>query len=183
MFIEGVKGVKMSSDFKIIKKLKSRSSSTFEKVYYQYKNLIFYHAYSIVNNKEDADDITQNTFIKLMQNIDLIDENSSLKALLSKIAINEAIDVYRKNASRKEVYNEELLNNQKDESSNDENFNVIISLNNTLENTEAKIVSLKIVYDYSFSEIAEELDLTIGMVQAKYYKAIKQLKQHYSRRS
>ena len=117
-----------------------------------------------------------------MQNIDLIDENSSLKALLSKIAKNEAIDVYRKNASRKEVYNEELLNNQKDESSNDENFNVIISLNNTLENTEAKIVSLKIVYDYSFSEIAEELDLTIGMVQAKYYKAIKQLKQHYSRR-
>ena len=95
----------MSSDSKIIKKLKNRSSSTFEKVYYQYKNLIFYHAYSIVNNKEDADDITQNTFIKLMKNIDAIDDNSSLKALLSKIAKNEAIDVYRRNANRKEIYN------------------------------------------------------------------------------
>lgn len=172
----------MSSDSKIIKKLKNRSSSTFEKVYCQYKNLIFYHAYSIVNNKEDADDITQNTFIKLMKNIDAIDDNSSLKALLSKIAKNEAIDVYRRNANRKEIYNEDLLNNQADGSNNEKDFNVIISLNNTLEELDAKIVSLKIVYDYSFIEIAKELEITLGTVQARYYKALEQLKQYYTRR-
>ena len=172
----------MSSDSKIIKKLKNRSLSTFEKVYYQYKNLVFYHAYSIVNNKEDADDITQNTFIKLMKNIDAIDDNSSLKALLSKIAKNEAIDVYRRNANRKEIYNEDLLNNQADGSNNEKDFNVIISLNNTLEELDAKIVSLKIVYDYSFIEIAKELEITLGTVQARYYKALEQLKQYYTRR-
>lgn len=172
----------MSSDSKIIKKLKNRSLSTFEKVYYQYKNLVFYHAYSIVNNKEDANDITQNTFIKLMKNIDAIDDNSSLKALLSKIAKNEAIDVYRRNANRKEIYNEDLLNNQADGSNNEKDFNVIISLNNTLEELDAKIVSLKIVYDYSFIEIAKELEITLGTVQARYYKALEQLKQYYTRR-
>ena len=172
----------MSSDSKIIKKLKDRSSSTFEKVYYQYRNLVFYHAYSIVNNKEDADDITQNTFIKLIKNIDAVDDNSSLKALLSKIAKNEAIDVYRRNANRKEVYNEDLLNNQADGSNNEKDFNVIISLNNTLEELDAKIVSLKIVYDYSFVEISKELEITIGVVQARYYKALEQLKQYYTRR-
>ena len=126
--------------------------------------------------------ITQNTFIKLIKNIDAIDDNSSLKALLSKIAKNEAIDVYRRNANRKEVYNEDLLNNQADGSNNEKDFNVIISLNNTLEELDAKIVSLKIVYDYSFIEISKELEITLGVVQARYYKALEQLKQYYTRR-
>lgn len=173
----------MSSDVKIIRKLKNKSSDAFKKVYYEYKNLIFYHAFSIVNNREDAEDITQNTFIKFMRNIDSIDDDSSLKSLLSKIAKNEAIDVYRKKANRKEILNDDLIENSSKSTNENDDFNVLITLNNSLEVLDAKIVSLRIVYDYSFSEISEELDLSIGVVQAKYYKALDILKKHYQGRA
>ena len=107
------KNVAMSSDLKIISGLKRRSEKAFKKVYYQYKNLVYYHAFNILNNKEDAEDIMQNTFIKLMKNIDSIDDNSNLKQLLSKISKNEAIDLYRRKANHQHIYDENLVNNIK----------------------------------------------------------------------
>ena len=70
--------VAMSSDYKTILKLKSKSEKTFKKVYYQYNKLVYYHAYNIINNKEDAEDVMQNIFIKLMKNIYAIDDDAYL---------------------------------------------------------------------------------------------------------
>lgn len=168
----------MSSEVKLIKELKNNSAKAFKQVYHQYYKLVYYHAYSILNNKEDAEDVMQNTFIKLMKNIDAIDNDSNLKHLLSRISKNEAIDLYRKKVNRKEIFDDNLVMSIKDDN-NYADFDLIISLNNVLENDEAKILSLKIVYDYSFIEIAKELNQTIGVIQAKYYKAIEKLKIYY----
>ena len=90
----------MKNDVKLIKELKHNSEKTFKKVYEQYKNLVYYQAYIILNNKEDAEDVLQNTFIKFMRNIEYIDDDSSLNQLLSKMSKNEAIDMYRKRNRR-----------------------------------------------------------------------------------
>lgn len=168
----------MSSDVKLIKELRNNSSKAFKKVYYQYYRLVYYHAYSILNNKEDAEDVMQNTFIKLMKNIESIDDDSSLKQLLSRMSKNEAIDLYRKKANRKEIYDDTLIDSLKDNNNNTD-FDVIITLNNVLEKDEANIMTLKIVYDYSFNEIAKEFNETLGIIQAKYYKALEKLKKYY----
>ena len=175
------KNVAMSSDLKIISGLKGRSEKAFKKVYYQYKNLVYYHAFNILNNKEDAEDITQNTFIKLMKNIDSIDDNSDLKQLLSKISKNEAIDLYRRKANHKEIYDENLVNNIKSDENDRSEINVIMTLNNALDKLESQIMTLKIVFDYSFEEIANELQESIGTIQAKYYKSLKILKNYYKK--
>ena len=60
----------MKNDVKLIKELKHNSEKAFKKVYEQYKNLVYYQAYIILNNKEDAEDVLQNTFIKFMRNIE-----------------------------------------------------------------------------------------------------------------
>lgn len=169
----------MSSDFKIIKELKRNSENAFKKIYYQYKNLVFYQAYNILNNKEDAEDVTQNTFVKFMKNIDVIDNDSNIKQLLSSISKNEAIDLYRRKANRKEIFDENILNNIKEKEDDSSKINVIMTLNNALNKKDSHIMILKIVYDYSFEEISKEINETIGVVQSSYYKSLKILKQYY----
>ena len=171
----------MSSDYKIIIGLKRQSEKAFKKVYYQYNKLVYYHAYNILNNKEDAEDVMQNTFIKLMKNIDAIDDDSNLKQLLSKMSKNEAIDLYRKKANRKEIYDEDIVNNIKSEENDRSEINVIMTLNNALDKLESQIMTLKIVFDYSFEEIANELQESIGTIQSKYYKSLKVLKNYYKK--
>lgn len=168
----------MSSDVKLIKELKQNSAKAFKQVYHQYYKLVYFNAYSILNNSEDAEDVMQNTFIKLMKNIEAINDDSNLKQLLSKMSKNEAIDLYRKKVNRKEVYDESLMNSLKS-NDNKNDFDLIITLNNLLEKSEAEIVVKKIVYDYSFKEIALEANNSIGIIQAKYYKALEKLKSYY----
>ena len=58
-------------------------------------------------------------------------------------------------------------------------FELTITLNKLLSPEEAKIVYKKVVLEDSFQDIADELNQTLGVIQAKYYRAIKILKKHY----
>ena len=167
----------MKNDVKLIKELKHNSEKAFKKVYEQYKNLVYYQAYIILNNKEDAEDVLQNTFIKFMRNIEYIDDDSSLNQLLSKMSKNEAIDMFRKRTRRNEVLDDNV-NTYKDEFDTSK-INVILTLNNTLKPLDASIIALKIIFDYSFEDISKELNESIGVIQARYYKALKVLKAYY----
>ena len=53
----------------------------------------------------------------------------------------------------------------------------ILTIKGTLTSDDANIVILKLVYNYRFREIADEMGWSIGLVQAHYYQAIKTLKQ------
>ena len=109
------------------------------------------------------------------------DNDSNLKQLLSKMSKNEAIDLYRKKANRKEIYDEDIVNNIKSEENDRSEINVIMTLNNALDKLESQIMTLKIVFDYSFEEIANELQESIGTIQSKYYKSLKVLKNYYKK--
>lgn len=172
----------MSSDYYLVKELKNNSLEAFKKVYYKYYKLVYFQAYQILNNKEDAEDVMQNTFLKFMNKINTIDDNSNIKQYLSLISKNEAIDLYRKKSNRKEIYDETILNNYKVNNENTDSF-VIITLNNTLEKTDALILTYKIVYDYTFNEISKELSMPLGTILTRYGKAIKQLKKYYKENS
>ena len=92
---------------------------------------------------------------------------------------NEAIDLYRRKANRKEIFDENILNNIKEKEDDSSKINVIMTLNNALNKKDSHIMILKIVYDCSFEEISKEINETIGVVQSSYYKSLKILKQYY----
>ena len=166
----------MANDSKLIKRLKRKSLEAFDIVYHEYKNLVFYKAYMVLNNKEDAEDITQQTFIKFMENIEGVNDDSSIKALLSRMAENEAIDLYRQKTKRVSA-TDEMIDGISTEDRNE--AELAITLNKVLEVDEANIVMLKVVYDYTFQDIADETKETLGTIQGKYYQAMKKLKKYY----
>ena len=58
-------------------------------------------------------------------------------------------------------------------------ISILITLNNALKPLDASIIALKIIFDYSFEDISQELNESIGVIQARYYKALKVLKSYY----
>jgi len=170
----------MSKDASILKELKKGSKDAFSSIYYQYKNLVFYRAYSILNSKEDADDIVSDTYLRFMNNLDKFNESTNIKNMLCMIARNLAIDLYRRNQKRVLLENCDIV---EDTTKRNNEAEMLVTLNKVLDPDEAKIVTLHVIYEYKFNEIASEEKTTIGVIQAKYYKAIKKLKAHYSRRN
>ena len=152
-----------------------RNENNIEKLYNRYNKTVYGIAFSITKNNEEAEDIMQRVFIKIYElDKDKLPLNKEASWLYT-LTKNETIDTLRKNKSYFNIENYEI------ESGNDElskiidieYYNKIISI---LNKEEKEIVSLKILSDLSFDEIAKLLNKPSGTVKWKYYKAINSLR-------
>ena len=163
----------MEINSNVIRSLRQRDKKAFEAVYNEYYKLIFFVAFKITKNEQLSLDIMQETFVKLMSNIENYFDNGKLKQYLVTIASNLAKNELQKRNNQTITLNEnELHKNYSDNSK----VGVMLLLEQHLDEQEIDIVSKKILFDYSFKEIAEDLFLTIGTVQSMYYKALEKLK-------
>ncbi len=85
--------------------LKPAEQNKFEALYYKYKNLLFYQALRIVKNERDAEDVLQNTFIKIAKNIKNVKNTDAKETLAFLIVItkNTAFDFLKRNKKITEV--------------------------------------------------------------------------------
>lgn len=156
--------------------IKSGNEIEFNKLYEKYKALVYGASFSILKNKEDSEEIVQKVFIKLWR----IEKNklptSNEASWLYSITKNETLNFLR---NQKEEYNIDELYYITDE---DKEVNEIIEKDtynrilSKLNKKDQEIVSLKILSNLSFKEIAQILDMPIGTVQWKYYKSLHTLK-------
>lgn len=165
------------NDIKMIRKLRKKEEKTFAKFFETYKNLVFYECNVVLNNRMDAEDVTQEVFIEFFNQIDQLKDNTNLKLYISALAKRRAIDLYRKNSKSQVSY----LETMETFGNIDSSISPSLTLEGLLEVKEAHIVNLKAIYDFSFKEIAVDLKMTIGQVQGIYYQAIKKLKKHYKK--
>jgi RNA polymerase sigma-70 factor (ECF subfamily) len=70
----------------------------FKNLLQTHKDAVFSYATYLVRNRQDAEDITQDVFVKLWQNMDKIDKNKT-KAWIMRVAHNLCIDQIRRNKS------------------------------------------------------------------------------------
>ena len=70
----------------------------FEELYKKYRQTMYYTAYRILQNVDDAEDVVQTAFLRIINHLDDIDENDEpkTKSYVSIITQNLALDVYRK---------------------------------------------------------------------------------------
>lgn len=159
-----------------IKRLKQKEEEAFDVIYEEYKNLIYYCIYQITKDAMLSEDILQEAFLHMMQNIHHYQENTNFKAWFVRLAKNLTINLIRK---QKETVNldEEILHNQT--SSNHETFELIRHLESFLSKEEVEIVVLKIVYQFTHQEIANTLEKPLGTVLWIYQKAVQKMKKYY----
>ena len=80
----------------------------FQSLLQQYQKPLYYHIRNIVLNHDDADDVLQNTFIKVFQNLDKFKGESKLFSWIYRIATNEAITFLNSKAKKNNISNQEL---------------------------------------------------------------------------
>src|SRR5579859_1210799 len=72
------------------------SSWSFEQIYDEYKTPIYNYVYHLVGDREQADDLTQDTFLKAFRALPKMDADLKLSAWLYRIATNTAYDALRR---------------------------------------------------------------------------------------
>jgi RNA polymerase sigma-70 factor (ECF subfamily) len=72
------------------------ASWSFERIYDEYKTPIYNYIYHLVGNREQADDLTQDSFVKAFKALPKMDANLKLSAWLYRIATNTAYDALRR---------------------------------------------------------------------------------------
>ncbi len=150
----------------------NKEEEKFNILYKKYHTLVYGIAFSMAKNKENSEDIVQTVFHKIWtmpkQNLPTNGEASWLYTLTK----NETINFLKKEKPTLDV--EELCyiadeNDEIDEIIEKVHYNKIIS---KLNKKEQEIISLKILSQLSFRQIAQILNMPIATVQWKYYKSL-----------
>ena len=148
-------------------------NQVFEEIYYEYGHLIGFVISQYVKNKSDVEELINDVFLNFFNNLDKI-KIKNIKAYLTKIAKNKAIDYLRENKNKYILENELVLNAQEFDKSL--YLLVINDMKRVLSEEEINIIIDHVIYDVSFKTLAKKYNKPISTISTKYYQAIQKYK-------
>lgn len=132
-------------------------------------------------NKRDAEDLVQETFINCLKNIHVFRENSSLKTWMISILRHEIADYYRKKYAKKAIKTlplSDFILQRRIEDSSHVSARVKQVLGKMLERRK-KLLLMKYVDEMAVKEIAEQVGRTFKAVESDLYRARESFKELY----
>ncbi|MGY8967908.1 MAG: RNA polymerase sigma factor [Flavobacteriales bacterium] len=153
----------------------------------EYQQPLYWHIRKIVFDHEDADDVLQNTYIKVFKNIKNFRGESKLFSWMYRIATNEAL-TFIKQKSRKlglsiNEFNEKQVN-QLEADVYFEGDAIALKLQLAVANLPEKqrlVFNLKYYEELKYDEISEILETSVGALKASYHHAVKKIKNELDR--
>ena len=156
----------------------------FEKLYNEYKTLVFNLALNYLQNIEDAEEITQDVFVKVYNSLENFNQKSSYKTWIYRITINQCLDCIKQKNSQKRFFlfgkksqNEaEYLNIATFEHpgiliENQEQAEILFAVINTLTENQKTAFLLSKLDGLSNPEIAEIMQVSISSVESLVFRA------------
>jgi len=146
-----------------------------------YKERLYWHIRKIVICHEDADDVLQNTFIKVFKNIDKFKGDSKLYSWMYRIATNESITHLNKKANLNKIDNEMLQNQLVNNLEADVYFDgneIQLKLQKalaTLPQKQQLVFNMKYFDNMKYDDMSEILDTSVGALKASYHHARKKI--------
>lgn len=169
----------MQEEIAFIEELKD--PKTQEKAYRElmslYKERLYWHIRKIVIIHDDADDVLQNTFIKVFKNINAFKGDSKLYSWMYRIATNESITHINKKAKLNKVDNETLQNQLVEKLEADVYFDgneIQLKLQKalaTLPRKQQLVFNMKYFDNMKYNDISEVLGTSVGALKASYFHA------------
>src|ERR1035437_4937765 len=150
----------------------------------KYQKKIYWHVRRMVISHDDANDVTQETFVKVWKYLDRFKEESQLFTWIYRIATNESISFLRKKRSRFFI---PLINveNQLSNSLKDDNFfsgdEIQLKLQKAILKLPEKqriVFNMKYYDDLKYEEMSEVLGTSVGALKASYHHAVKKVEEY-----
>ena len=142
-----------------------------EKVYLEYKNLMYFIIASYIPNKFDVEDVLSDSFIKAVEHKAEVNNVESLKAYLAKIAKNQALNFLK---GQREVPSSDVIDEMY--ADEDRSNTLLSTLEPLLTNKETIVTYLKVGFSYTWEEIAEETGISVSTARRIYEGAKEKLR-------
>ena len=172
-----------NSDLDLIADLKNEKTRdlAFNSLVKRYQERLYWHIRKIVMDHDDADDVLQNTFIKVWRSIDKFRDESTLYTWLYRIATNESLTFINSNKRRSLIpmndTSEFLMNNLVSDAHFDGD-EIQIKLHRAITRLPEKqqlVFKMKYFEELKYEEISAILGTTVGALKASYYHAVKKI--------
>ncbi|MCL1821584.1 MAG: RNA polymerase sigma factor [Prolixibacteraceae bacterium] len=175
------------SDKELVEHLKSeRKEEAFRELICQYQKRLYWHIRKIVLTHEDADDVLQETFLKVWRNIDNFREESSLFTWLYRIAANESLTFISKQKKRAAASLDDVSNYLNANLESDEYFEgdeIQIKLQKailTLPDKQKIVFNMRYFEEMPYQEMSEILNTSVGALKASYHHAAKKIEDYFN---
>jgi RNA polymerase sigma factor (sigma-70 family) len=175
---------KAQRDFALVLQATKGDQKAYAELLGRYRDAIYYMLLKMVNNASDAEDLTIEAFGKAFKNIQQYTPNYAFSTWLFKIATNNCIDFIRKRKATTvsldqgdddpdkmtpDIQSSTL--DPEEEMIKDQKIKMMRELVSKLKPRYRKLIELRYFMEYSYEEIAEELELPIGTVKAQLFRA------------
>ena len=158
----------------------------FESIVREYSEQLYWQIRRIVLTHEDANDVLQNTFLKAWNALSSFHGDSKLLTWLSRIAINESLDLLRRNKHRQtvndaepSVYNSLLADPYFDGSETEALLQEAIA---QLPDVQRTVFQLRYFDEMKYSDISQLLGTSEGALKASYHIAVKKISEFFKLR-
>ncbi len=159
----------------IIKKAISGNSEALKILVDKYKDIAYNLALSIVKNKEDAKDITQDSFLKILENISRFRNDSKFSTWLYRIVYNQSIGFLKKENHINTVDYSLLIETSEKNDNQEDKIQDLYKAINLLEDTDRNIIMLFYLAEKSIKEIAQITGFSIANIKVILHRARKKL--------
>ena len=178
--------LKAQKDIELVERAKKGDQQAYGELLERYRDAIYFMLLKMVNSPVDAEDLTIEAFGKAFKNIDQYTPNFAFSTWLFKIATNNCIDFIRKKRAShisidQTIDGEDSLAPstmiQSDDPDpetymiNQQKIKHMRKVVSRLKPRYRQLVELRYFKEYSYDEIAVELDIPIGTVKAQLFRA------------
>lgn len=182
------------NDRETITAIREGDSSAFDLLVQKYENRVFHHCLRMVGDREESTDLTQEVFLKVFRNIHKYEHGYAFYTWLYRITVNCCIDHFR-NSKRKikkiplsQLDGRANSDNDRDQDIPDEKFGPELNVMNTelrdmlntavgnLSESLRSTIILKEIEGFSYAEISEISECSIGTVKSRMHRAREELR-------
>jgi len=164
--------------------LKNNKESAFRQLVILYQERLYFHIRKIVINHDDADDVLQNTFLKVWNNIDTFREESAIYTWLYRIATNEAITFLNSKKRKSWVSLQDNSDNLMHSLQTDPYFEgdeIQMKLQKAILNLPEKqriVFNMKYFDEIKYEEMSKILNTSVGALKASFHHAVKKIEEY-----
>ena len=170
----------------VIRATKKKDQQAFAELMDKYKDSIYYMLLKMVNNNDDAEDLTLEAFGKAFNRLHQYTPNFAFSTWLFKIATNNCIDFLRKKKKNVMSIDNRIPNNDGDDfmfeiksegmtpeqlAMNDQKIQLMRQYVKKLKPRYEILVEMRYFKEMSYDEISDELNLPLGTVKAQLFRA------------
>jgi RNA polymerase sigma-70 factor (ECF subfamily) len=150
----------------------------------KYQKRLYWHIRRIVIDHDDADDVVQNTFIKVWKNLEGFKEDSQLYTWLYRIATNESLTFLRQKKADRNIPMDEVDHTLADPIISGNHFNgdeIQKKLQQailTLPDKQRIVFNMKYFDEMKYEEMSQVLETSVGALKASYHHAVKKIEEY-----